>query len=173
MKQIFLIKLLFLILLAFSECSLYQMSIINQENNLRTYDVPVLSKNEVGFLCKTPEVRALEIIEIDGRKIQEIKETTGFTGRPDVLELLPGKHAIKIIGGTENGRTLAHRWNYAIGGEWSMEFFVEPGHIYLLYLKTGVKEADRKGKNIYSSRKVSTPFIRDKNTKKIVSKTIE
>jgi hypothetical protein len=170
---IFSAKLLFLILLAFTGCSWYQMSIIDRENNLRTYDGPVLSKNEVGFLCKTPEVHALEILELDGRKIQEIKETTGSTGRPDVLELLPGKHSIKIIGGTDNGRTLAYRWSYSIGGEWKMEFFVEPGHVYLLNLKTGVKERGPEGKNIYSSRKASTLFTIDARTKKIVSEIIE
>ncbi len=173
MKQIFPVKLLFLILLTFTECSWYQMSTINRGNNLRTYNGPMLSKNKVGFLCKTPEVHALEIIELDGGNIQEIKETAGFTGRSDVLELLPGKHAIKIIGGTDNGRTLAYRWSYSIGGEWKMEFSVEPGHVYLLCLKTGVKERGAEGKNIYSSGKVSTLFIRDTKTKKIVSEIIE
>ena len=75
---------------------------------------------------------------------KEIKEAAGFTGMSDVLELLPGEHVIKIIGGTDSGTSLPvsdmSRWSYSIGGEWKMKFSVEPGHVYLLDLKVGSRE---------------------------------
>jgi hypothetical protein len=146
-------------------------------NNLRTYDGPRLPKNEVGFLCKTPEVRALKIIELDGRKIKEIKEAAGFTGMSDVMELLPGEHVIKIIGGADSGTSLPvsdmSRWSYSISGEWKMKFSVEPGHVYLLDLKVGARKKSPTEKYADSSYTVSSLFIRDGRTKKIVSEIIE
>ena len=146
-------------------------------NNLRTYDGPKLPKDEVGFLCKTPEVRALKIIELDGRKIKEIKEAAGFTGMSDVLELLPGEHLIKIIGGTDSGTSLPvsdmFKWSHSIWGEWKMKFSVEPGHVYLLDLKVGTREKSPTEKYADSSYTVTYLFIKDGRTKKIVSEIIE
>jgi hypothetical protein len=177
MKRFFSVKLLFLVPLAFTSCAWYETATIIRDNNLKTYDGDRLPKNEVGFLCKSPEVRALEIFELDGRKIQEIKEATGFTGRSDVLELLPGEHVIRIIGGTDSGASLPvsdmTRWSYSIGGEWKMKFSVEPGHVYLLDLKVGAREKRPKEKKAESSYTVSSLFIRDGRTKKIVSEILE
>jgi len=177
MKRFFSVKLLLLILLVFSSCAWYKTATIIRDNNLRTYDGPKLPKNKIGFLCKTPEVRALKIIELDGRKIQEIKEATGFTGGSDVLELLPGEHVIKIVGGTDSGGSLPvsdiFQWSHSIGGEWKMRFSVESGHVYLLDLKVGARGKRPEEKYGVSSYTVSSLFIRDGRTKKIVSEIIE
>ncbi len=174
MRGFFSIKSLLLILLTFTSCAWYEMATVVRDNNFRTYEGPPLPKNKVAFLCKTPEVRALKIVELDGRKIQEIKEAVGFIGMSDVLELLPGEHIIKIVGGTDSGTSLPvsdmSRWSYSIGGEWKMKFSVEPGHVYLLDLKIG--ESSKK-KYVGSSYSVSSLFIQDGKTKKIVSEIME
>lgn len=176
MKSFLPVKLLLLVLLTFTSCAWYEMATIIRDNNLPTYDGPRLPKKEVGFLCKTPEVRALRIIELDGRKIEEIKEAAGFTGMSDVLELIPGEHVIKIIGGTDSGTSLPvsdmSRWSYSISGEWKMKFTVEPGHVYLLDLKIGAREKTTPEKHAGSSHTV-TLFIKDGRTKKIVSEIID
>ncbi len=177
MKRFFSVELLLLILLVFSSCAWYETATIIRDNNLRTYGGPRLPKTKIGFLCKTPEVRALKIIELDGRKIQEIKEATGFTGESDVLELLPGEHVIKIMGGTDSGGSLPvsdmFQWSHSIGGEWKMRFSVEAGHVYLLDLKVGAGKKKPEERYGVSSYTVSSLFIRDGRTKKIISEIIE
>lgn len=158
------------------------MATMFRNNNMRAYDGPYMPKNEVGYLCSTQEARALSVAEIDGRAIKEIKKTVGHTGGYDFIELLPGVHVIKVVGGTDSGRlsvfTGMSSWRLTIEGEWLLKFTVEPGHLYLIDLEIREKEKKYKekvdvDKHEGSYYSISSVFVREGKTKEIISEVVE
>jgi len=153
------------------------MATVLRSNNLRAYDGPYLPKDKVGYLFKTSDARAIQVAEIDGRAIEEIKDAIGYTGESGFIELLPGEHIIKVIGRTDRGRALpfseASWWTVSIEGEWLLKFSVEPGHVYFIDLKMGKATKVSRSKYAPSYKKISTVFIKEKKTKKIVSQAVE
>ena len=167
--------LVLIIFFAFA-CSQYKMATLLRSNNLRTYDGPVLAKNEVGYLTCATEARALEIAEIDGRAVKEIKDAGGHSGDYDFIELLPGAHTIKVVGSTNHSKALPTSgvtwWTVSLEGKIVLEFTVEPGHIYLVDIEIGEKKEINTDKYKDSNRTISI-FIRDRKSKKIVSEEVE
>jgi hypothetical protein len=176
-KSVFLKSIgLALLFLAVWSCSQYKMATLLRTNNLRAYDGPVLPKDEVGYLSCTTEARALEIAEIDGLAVKEIKDAAGYSGDLNFVELLPGMHTIKVVGRTNSAKAIPTSgviwWTVSFEGQVVLEFSVEPGHVYLVDLE--VKE--KKGINTDSyqgSNRVISIFIRDGKSKMIVSKEVE
>jgi len=158
------------------------MATMFRHNNMRAYEGPYMPKNEVGYLCNTQEARALSVVEIDSRAIKEIKKTAGRTGEYDFIELLPGEHIIKVVGGTDSGRFMVFTgmssWKLTVEGEWLLKFTVEPGHLYLIDLEIREKEKKYKekvdvDKHEGSYYSISSVFVREGKTKKIVSELVE
>jgi hypothetical protein len=176
-KSVFLKSIgLALLFLAVWSCSQYKMATLLRTNNLRAYDGPVLPKDEVGYLSCATEARALEIAEIDGLAVKEIKDAAGYSGDLNFVELLPGMHTIKVVGRTNSAKAIPTSgviwWTVSFEGQVVLEFSVEPGHVYLVDLE--VKE--KKGINTDSyqgSNRVISIFIRDGKSKMIVSKEVE
>ncbi len=152
------------------------MATLLRSNNLRTYEGRALAKNEVGFLTCAAEARALEIAEIDGQTVKEIKEAAGYSGGYDFIELLPGVHTIKVVGSTNQSKALPTSgvtwWTVSLEGEIVLEFTVEPGRVYLVDVEIGKKKEINADKYKDSNRTISI-FIRDKKSKKIVSEEVE
>ena len=167
---------LFLILFFVSACSQYRMATLFRSNNLRAYDGQALTKNEVGYLTCAAEARALEIAEIDGKTVEEIKEAAGYSGDYDFIELLPGVHTAKVIGSTNQSKALPTSgvtwWTVSLEGKIELEFTVEPGHVYLLDIEIGEKKEINTDKYKDSNRTISI-FIRDKKSKRTVSQEVE
>jgi len=167
---------LVLLFLAVWSCSQYKMASLLRTNNLRAYNGPVLSKDEVGYLSFSTEARALEIAEIDGRAVKEIKDAAGHSGDFSFVELLPGMHTIKVVGRTDSAKAIPTSgvtwWTVSFEGQAVLEFSVEPGHFYLVDLE--VKENKGINKDRYKgSNRVISVFVRDKKSKMIVSKEVE
>lgn len=165
-----------LLFLAVWCCSQYKMATLLRTNNLRAYDGPVLPKDEVGYLSRATEARALEISEIDGRAVKEIKDAAGHSGDFNFAELLPGMHTIKVVGRTESAKAIPTSgvtwWTVSFEGQVVLEFTVEPGRVYLVDLEV----TERKGINtdrFKGSNRVISIFVRDKKSKMIVSKEVE
>ena len=179
MKNFYSFKLtyLILVLLAVLNCSQYRMATVLRSNNLRAYDGPYLPKDKVGYLSKTSEARAIQIAKVDGRAIEEIKDEKDYTGEPGFIELLPGEHIIKVTGRTDSGRALPFSevswWTVSVEGEWMLRFSVEPGQVYLIDLKIGKAIDVSRNRYAPSYYKISTVFIKEKKTKKIVSQAVE
>jgi len=158
------------------------MATMFRHNNMRAYDGPYMPKNEVGYLCNTQEARALSVAEIDGRAIKEIKDKVGHTGGHYFIELLPGVHNIKVVGGADSGGFIVFSgmssWRLSVEGEWLLKFTVEPGHLYLIDLEIREKgkkykekvDVDKHEGSYYS---ISSVFVREGKTKKIVSEKVE
>ena len=176
-KSVFLKSIgLALLFLAVWSCSQYKMATLLRTNNLRAYDGPVLPKDEVGYLSCATEARALEIAEIDGLAVKEIKDAAGYSGDLNFVELFPGMHTIKVVGRTNSAKAIPTSgviwWTVSFEGQVVLEFSVEPGHVYLVDLE--VKE--KKGINTDSyqgSNRVISIFVRDRKSKMIVSKEVE
>ena len=93
--EIFLTKLaclksivLALLFFAAWSCSQYKMATLLRTNNLKAYDGPALPKGEVGYLSCATEARALEIAEIDGRAVKEIKRFSSGSQIPCLAKFL-------------------------------------------------------------------------------------
>jgi hypothetical protein len=130
------------LLLAAAACSHYRAATTLRSNNLRAYDGPLRDKSEVGFLgCSSSD---LEIAEVDGRPLAQIRTEAGFDGRYSYLELTPGLHSVKVVGSTFDTTQKRFHTNLTIDiasftqattGESSLEFNLEAGHVYLLDTK--------------------------------------
>ena len=167
----------FLLILAFASCSPFRMATAFRTNNLRMYQGPVLPKGEVGYLIRPTNAEALRIVEVDDVTVTEIKKAAGFENEYKAIELLPGKHTVKVIGERQQGRatiSMIARWSFEISGEWILEFDAEAGHVYILDLKIGKKKEVVKDGRGYASEgsyyTIRSVFIADAQTDMIVSR---
>lgn len=176
-KSVFLKSILLVLLfLAVWCCSQYKIAILLRTNNLRAYNGPALPKDEVGYLSRATEARALEIAKIDGRAVKEIKDTAGHSGDFNFVELLPGMHTIKVVGRTDSAKAIPTSgvtwWTVSFEGQVELEFTVEPGHVYHVDLEVREKKGITTDRYKGSNRVISI-FVRDKKSKMIVSKEVE
>ena len=135
MKYFLSSKLLFsiLVLLITSNCASHR--------TFHVYDGPHFSKDKVGIIWMNSSII---VKEIDGRKLREIMDATGFKSKAEIPEadhlqignyrFLPGEHTIRVVFAPT--RILPGEFfsggqgRVEIMGEWLLKFLVEPGHDY-------------------------------------------
>ena len=160
------------LLAAVSGCSHYRAATTLRSNNLRVYDGPAKGISEVIFLgCLAGD---LEIAEVDGSPLQEIRTSYGYQGEYSYLELLPGTHSVRVVGSTFDSQQKRFHtdltvdiasFTHATTGESTLKFSAEAGHVYLIDAKT---EKQEKRADTTTSGYIIRIFIKDVQTKQII-----
>lgn len=167
---------LILILLFFLSCYPHQMDMTQERQSkdifsdgFRVYDGLPLPDEKVGIIDSVTKL--LMIMQVDDIDILRLAEAHGYDWTlSKKLHLLPGEYNVNV-----HGQHVGTGVNASyIMGSWILNFRVEPGHKYLIDYETLYSSEDKETytSQIFKKNPIKAVFIRDKETKNIVSKEV-